>query len=160
MRAAFDGDGFVNDVALNLCRRGQPHFQAAHPADHMAIDHNIIRNDFAFNGCTFANGQEMGANVAVHPAFHLDVTGGFQIAGDVKVRGQNRCGRFCLWCCGLELCRWLVDRRGGFSAAAASGFADGSLILLLENISSCLDKCHWVYGFTIHADFIVKMGAG
>ena len=52
----------------------------------MAIDDNIISNDFALNGCAFSNGQEMGANVAVYPAFNLDVASGFQIARDVKIR--------------------------------------------------------------------------
>jgi hypothetical protein len=55
MRAALNGDGFVNDVPLNLRRRGQPHFQATHAANHMAIDHNVIGDDFAFDGRAFAN---------------------------------------------------------------------------------------------------------
>ena len=86
MRAALNGDGFVNNVTLNLRRRGQPHFQATHTADHMAIDHNVIGDDFAFDGRAFANSQQMCANVAVDTAFNLDVASCFQVTGDLKVR--------------------------------------------------------------------------
>jgi len=41
-----------------------------------------------------------------------------------------------------------------------SGFAEGSFILLLENISSCLDIDHRINVFAVHPYFIMKMSAG
>ena len=64
MRTRFDGDGLVDDVAFDLGGRGEPHLQPAHPADHAAIDHNIVGHDLTPDGGGFAHGQQMGANVA------------------------------------------------------------------------------------------------
>ena len=47
MRAAFDGDGLVDDVAFNPRGRGQADFQAADAADHPAVDHDVIGDDLA-----------------------------------------------------------------------------------------------------------------
>ena len=47
MRARFDGDGLVDDVAFDLGGRGEPHLQPAHPADHAAIDDDIISDNLA-----------------------------------------------------------------------------------------------------------------
>ena len=40
-------------------------------------------------------------------------------------------------------------------AVAGTGFSAGSFILLLENISSCLNIGHRIYVFTIHPNFIM-----
>ena len=110
MRAAFNGDGFVDDVAFNTRGRGQADLQATHAAYDAAVDHNVVGNHFAFDGGGFADGQKVGADVAFDGAFDLNVTGGFQIAFDVQVCGQNRCANFWTW-----RCRWGRGRcRCGF----------------------------------------------
>ncbi len=47
MRAAFDGDGLVDDVSLDPRGRGQAHLQPAHAAHDAAIDHDVIGHDLA-----------------------------------------------------------------------------------------------------------------
>ena len=45
-------------------------------------------------------------------------------------------------------------------APVSAGFAPGSLILLLENISCSLDVDHWVYRFSADPNLIVKVSPG
>ena len=85
MRAAFNGDGFVDDVTLNPRRSGQSHFKPAHAAHNAAINHHIIGNTFAFYRCAITNGEKMGANVALNSAFNLDIARGYQIARNREV---------------------------------------------------------------------------
>ena len=47
MRAAFDRDGLVNDVALDPRGRRQAHLQTAHAAHDAAVDHDVVRHDLA-----------------------------------------------------------------------------------------------------------------
>ena len=47
-----------------------------------------------------------------------------------------------------------------FVAASESLLGEGSLILLLENIVSCLDIDHRVHGLATHTHFVVQMNAG
>src|SRR6056297_3245208 len=75
MGAAFDGDRLVDDVALDTRRRGQADLEPAHPSDDPAIYHHVVGHAFALDRGAFADGQEMGANVALDGAFDLDVAG-------------------------------------------------------------------------------------
>ncbi len=84
MRTAFDGDGLVDDVAFDPRGRGQAHFQTTHTADHAAIDHDIIGDNFAADGGRFANGQQMGADIAFNNAFNLNIASGLQVADHVR----------------------------------------------------------------------------
>ena len=76
---------------------------------------------------------------------------------------------------GAAFGRGAVLARSGFGAVPADEGADpfsapapapsfaaglGSLILLLENIASCLDIRHRVHGIAVDPHFIVKMCAG
>jgi len=47
---------------------------------------------------------------------------------------------------------------GAFGVSSALG--PGSFILLLENISGCLDVSHRVDGLAANSDLVVKVGAG
>ncbi len=76
MRAAFDGDGLVDDVALDPRGRGQADLQPTHAADDTAVHHDVVGHDLAPDGGAFADGQQMGADVALDRAFDLDVAGG------------------------------------------------------------------------------------
>jgi len=102
MRTAFDGDCFVDDVAMNLVGGRQTYFHTTHAADHTAVDDNIIGHHFARNDGGFTYGQKMGVNVAIDFAFNLNVACGFQVARDVQVGGQHRCRWF--WFCGCGWC--------------------------------------------------------
>ena len=102
MRTGFDGDGFMDDVTFDAGGGCQTHFQATHAAHDTAVDDNVIGNHFAFDGRCFADGQQVGANIAFHGAFDLDVAGRFQVAGDVQIRGKHGGRWFCLGRAGLE----------------------------------------------------------
>ena len=86
MRAAFDGDCFVDDVTLDTCRRCQANLQATQAANNTAIYNNVVGDDFAFNCSAFAYGQKMCADVAFDCTFNLNITSGGYIAFDCQVR--------------------------------------------------------------------------
>ena len=90
MGARFNGDGLVNDVALDAGGRGQANFQAAHATDHTAIHDDIVGHDLTADGGGFADGQQMGADVAFDRAFDLNVAGRLQVADHCQIRGENR----------------------------------------------------------------------
>ena len=93
MRTAFDRDRLVDDVAFDTRRRGQPHFQPAHAADHASVHNDIVGNDFAPNRRGLADRQQMRADVAFDRAFDLDIATGLQVADNRQIRGQNRSRR-------------------------------------------------------------------
>ena len=70
MGAALDGDGLVDDVTLNARRGGQADFQTTDTTDDATVDHNVISNHFAFDRGALADGQKVGANVALNRAFN------------------------------------------------------------------------------------------
>ena len=86
MRAGFNRDCIVDDVALNAGCGRQADFQAAHCANDAAIDHNVVSHAFAVYGGAFANRQKVRADIAIDGAFNLDVAGCLQVACDVQVR--------------------------------------------------------------------------
>ena len=90
MGAGFDGDGLVDDVALDPGGGGQPHLEATDAADDAAIDHDLVRDDLAPQRGAFAHGQQAGADVALDRALDLDVALGADVAGDGQVRRQHR----------------------------------------------------------------------
>ena len=159
MRTGFNGDRLVDDVTFDTRGRGQTHFQSADAAHDTTIDHDIIGNAFTLDRRAFANGQQMGANVAFYLTLDLDVARGFQIAGDQQITGQAGRRRLCLGCACLEFGFWFSGVAGAASSAPAC-FGPGSLIRLLENILSCLDICHRVHGLPVETDLIVGMGSG
>ena len=73
MGAAFDRDGLMDDVAFDLSRRSEAHFQPAHAALYMAVDDDVVGDDFAGDRRGLANRQKMGADVAFNRAFDLNV---------------------------------------------------------------------------------------
>ena len=83
MRTGFDRDRLVDDVTLDPSGRCQTDLQATYAAHDAAIYHDVICDDFAFDGCRFADGQQMRPNVAFNCAFNLNVTGRLHVAGDV-----------------------------------------------------------------------------
>jgi hypothetical protein len=90
MGARLDGDGLVDDVALDPRGGGEAHLEAAHPADDAAVDDHVVGDELAPDGRALADGEEMGADVALDLALDLDVAGGLDVALDVQVRAQDR----------------------------------------------------------------------
>lgn len=82
MRAAFNSDCFVNDVTFDACSRCQTYLQPAYTPNDAAVDDDIISDHFAFDGGPFTNSQQMRANVTFDLAFHLDIAGCLEIAGN------------------------------------------------------------------------------
>mgnify|MGYP001794654684 CR=1 FL=1 len=85
MCTTFDRDCLVDNITLNTCGRCQADLQTTHTANNAAIHHNIIGDNFTFDGGTFPNGQQMGADIALDLAFDIDVARGFDIAGDQQI---------------------------------------------------------------------------
>ena len=85
MRAALNGDGFVDDITLNTGLRCEAHFDPANTANNAAIDHNIICYTFAFNRSALANSQQVSADVALYSTLNLDIARCYQIAGNCQV---------------------------------------------------------------------------
>lgn len=73
MRAAFDGDRLVDDVALDTRGRGQADLESANTANNTPVNHDIIGNTFALDGCGFANRQKVCMNVTFDLTFDLDI---------------------------------------------------------------------------------------
>ena len=92
MGTRFNRDGLVDDVAFDTRGRGQTDLQAAHATDDPAVHDHIIGHALALHRGTFANGQEMGTNIALYGAFDIDIACGLEIACDRQVRRQNRSG--------------------------------------------------------------------
>jgi len=88
MGAGFNRDCFVNDVAFDAGCRCQANLQATHSANDAAIDDNVVSHAFAIDSCAFADGQQVGADVAVNCAFDLDVASCLQVACDMQVCGH------------------------------------------------------------------------
>lgn len=86
MGAGFNGDRFVNDVAFHAGGGGQTHFQAAYTTHHATIDDHVISDDLALDRGSLADGQKMGADIALNSAFNLDIAGGLEIAGNRQIR--------------------------------------------------------------------------
>ena len=86
MRARFNGDGLVNDVAFDTGRRGQANLEATNTTDNATIDHNIIGDNFTTDRRTFTDDQQMRADIAIDDTLDVDITRGAQIADDLKVR--------------------------------------------------------------------------
>ena len=86
MRSAFDGDCFVNNVALDPCCGGQADLKAAQATNNTTMNNNVICHDLAFDGGAFADCQLMRTNVAVNCTFDLNVTCCGDVAFDREVR--------------------------------------------------------------------------
>ncbi len=143
MRTALDGDGLVDDVALDPRGGGQAHLEAAHPADDAAVDDHVIGGDLALDGRALADGQQVSADVAsdvaFDRAFDLDVAGRLDVARDMQVGRQDRGRRLGLGGLGLVviargggLCRGgrlrrRLCARGRILAVLGSGFVDLAL---------------------------------
>jgi hypothetical protein len=108
MRPRFNGNRLVDDVAFDPRRRGQTNLEPAHPPDNPAIDDNIIGNDLALDGRTFADRQKVGANIAFDHAFNLDIARGLHIADHRQVRRQDRGRRLGFGC---RRCRHIIIGR-------------------------------------------------
>ena len=80
MGAAFDCDGLVDDVTLDLSGGRQAHLEAAHATDHTAVYDHVVGDNFAAHGGGFTDGQQVGVYVAFDLTFDLNVASGFQIA--------------------------------------------------------------------------------
>ena len=74
MGAAFDCDGLVDDVTLDLGGGRQADLEAANATDHTAIHHNIVGDNFAAYGGCFTDSQQVGVHVALNLTFDLNVT--------------------------------------------------------------------------------------
>ena len=85
VRTGFNGDCLVDDVAFDAGSRRQANLQATHAANDTAIHNNIVSDDFAFDCGTFADGQQVGANVAFNLTFNLDIACCFQVTGDQQI---------------------------------------------------------------------------
>ena len=143
MRTGFDGDGLMDDVAFDLRGRGQAHLDTTQPTDDAAIHDHLVGQHLAANRGGIADGQLAGADIALDGAFDLDIAGGLKITLDGQIRGQDRGGR-------------ASDSAG---APGAVRFCV-SVTRDLENILSCLDEPHGIYGFAVHPNLIMKMGTG
>ena len=147
MGTGFNRDRLVNDVTLDTCCRSQAHLKPTYLANHTTIDDHIIGQALALDGGAFANCQKMCTNVAFDIAFDIDVACGFDVAGDLKISGQyTDAGGLAFGAEGVAL--GVLGGLSSFlgpllpyslSAAGAPFLGPGSFILLLENISGCLD---------------------
>ena len=67
MRAVFNGETLVNEVAFDVRRGLQHHLLGTHRADKAATDHHILRNDvtlkLASAGAISVQGNFTGSNV-------------------------------------------------------------------------------------------------
>lgn len=89
MRTTFDRDCLVDDIALNARRGREPYLEAPYTPDNATIDDHIICRDLALDRRTFANRQQMRADVTFDGPFDLNITGCLHITRDVQVRRQN-----------------------------------------------------------------------
>lgn len=163
MRTGFDGDGLMDDVAFDLRGRGQAHLDTTQPTDDAAIHDHLVGQHLAANRGGIADGQLAGADIALDGAFDLDIAGGLKITLDGQIRGQDRGGRALLRRCGdRSLFFGGLDRGQSLRLAGAPGAVRFCVSVTrdLENILSCLDEPHGIYGFAVHPNLIMKMGTG
>jgi hypothetical protein len=130
MGARLDRDGLVNDVALDPRGGGQAHLETAHAARDLAGDHHVVGHDLTLDIGAFADGQQVGADVALHRALDLDVAGGAQIAHDGQVGTQHRGAGFRLAGLGGRLVHGISgSAHVGRCARGASCVAIGAALL-------------------------------
>src|SRR5690606_26069950 len=87
--AALDGDGLVDDVALDARGGAEPHLQPAQPSDDAAVDHDFLRDHLAADGRSLADGEMRCPDVALDRALDLDIARRGDVAGDREVGGKD-----------------------------------------------------------------------
>src|SRR5687768_880684 len=88
--ADLDRESLVQDVALHMTGRGQRDLARADAAFHAAAHDDFLGIDVADDDRLFADDEPAGADVAIHSAVDLHVTGREQRPSDDKVRADDR----------------------------------------------------------------------
>ena len=82
MRAVFNGETLVNEVAFDVGRGLQHHLLGTHRADKAATDHHILRNYVTLELCILAEYKRDTMHVALNLAIEMKLAFRFHVAGD------------------------------------------------------------------------------
>jgi hypothetical protein len=82
MRAVFNGETLVNEVAFDVCRGLQHHLLGTHRADKAATDHHILCNYVTLKLCILSEYEGDTAHVALNLAIEMKLALRCYAAGD------------------------------------------------------------------------------